>query len=450
MGKFYIAFFVINLFLSYYYVDTWNNSNTTSRALPIISFFEDGNLSIDKYQELTLDKAFINGHYYTDKAPLPTFIVLPFFGLLEITGLVQDVNGSFFGPAVYMLGSFICGSLPFVGVLLLAFFAVRKKESGVSPVFLAMMPFYGSFIFVFAGTYFAHILSAFLLLLAYLFLKNKKFLFAGLFAGLAFLSEYTIALVFPIWALQIWFKEKNFHKGFLFGLGTVPSIIFILVYNFIFTGSPFEMLYKYHTFQDLHTNYGFSLPSIQSVWGLTFSDYKGLLFYTPFLLLAFAIIFRTHNVKAFAQHYLTYISIVYFLVVASYFGWWGGWTYGPRLLFPVVVLLVFEGIVQISHYEFSKVFFWAVTLFGLTGAFLAKVTVVYSVPTDSVHPFSQTIFPNIKAGNFNGNNLATLIFGIDPAFAAIIWLATFFTAIFLLDRWYRQLCGRIRLDKIPS
>jgi hypothetical protein len=440
MRKFYIVFFIVNLFLSYFYVDIWTtNSNTASRALPIISFFENGTLQIDKYQEPINDKAHINGHYYTDKAPLPTFIVLPFFGLLKAVGLVKEVDGSLFGTEVFMLGSFITGSLPFVLFMLLAFFAIAKKEPSVSQVFLVMMPFYGSFIFVFAGTYFAHIMSAFLLLVAYLFLKDKKYILAGLFSGLAFLSEYTIALVFPIWALQVWIREKSFYKGFLFGLGTMPSIIFILIYNYIFTGSPFEMLYKYHTFQDLHTNYGFNLPSLESIWGLTFSDYKGLFFYTPFLFLAFAGISKKYNFKAFAGHYLFYVSIVYFLVVAAYFGWWGGWTYGPRLLFPVAVLLVYEGIVKISDYKFSAAFFWVLTIFGLAGAFLAKITVVYSIPTDSLHPFQQTIFPAIKAGSFNPNNLATIIFGINPALAAIIWIVGLAAGIFLLNSLYQRI-----------
>ena len=130
MRKFYIVFFIVNLFLSYFYVDIWTtNSNTASRALPIISFFENGTLQIDKYQEPINDKAHINGHYYTDKAPLPTFVVLPFFGFLKVVGLVKEVDGSLFGTEVFMLGSFICGSLPFVLFMLLALFAIRKKKS---------------------------------------------------------------------------------------------------------------------------------------------------------------------------------------------------------------------------------------------------------------------------------------------------------------------------------
>ncbi|OYT14191.1 MAG: hypothetical protein B6I19_01160 [Bacteroidetes bacterium 4572_114] len=439
MKKFYTIFFLVNLLLSFYFVDTWNNSNTTSRALPIISWFEQGNFQIDKHQELTLDKAYIDGHYYTDKAPLPTLIVLPFFGLLKSLGLIQPVDGSFYGPGVYILGSLICGSLPFALFLLLSFKGIKKNRTSLSPVIFSCMPFFGSFIFVFAGTYFAHMMSALLLLLGYIYLKKSKFLLAGLFAGLAFLSEYTIALVFPIWAIQVWARQKSFIKGFYFGLGTLPAIIFILAYNYYFTGSAFTMLYKYHTFQDLHTNYGFSLPTIESLWGLSFSNYKGLFFYVPFLLMALFVVFKNYSLKSVSGHYLTWVSIIYFLVVSAYFGWWGGWTYGPRLLFPIAVLLLYEGILQVSKYKINRPVFWALTVFGLTGAFLAKITVLYSIPTESKNPFLQTIFPALSNWQFNPNNLPTMIFGLDPLVSGVLWVVVFVVSMFFLKRYYNSI-----------
>ncbi len=81
-NTFLLVFFMLNLLIGSFYLDIWKNANTTSRALPIITYFEDGTFRFDKYHELTCDKSFINGHYYTDKAPLPTYVVLPFFGAL--------------------------------------------------------------------------------------------------------------------------------------------------------------------------------------------------------------------------------------------------------------------------------------------------------------------------------------------------------------------------------
>src|SRR4051812_46554408 len=103
MKKFFLLFLALNLIISIFYIDVWSNANTTSRVLPVISYFESGSFQIDKYQELTCDKSIIDNHYYCDKAPLPTFIVLPFFGLLKMVGLIQSNNGSLYGTHVYAL-----------------------------------------------------------------------------------------------------------------------------------------------------------------------------------------------------------------------------------------------------------------------------------------------------------------------------------------------------------
>ncbi|MCF8365110.1 MAG: hypothetical protein K9H16_04975 [Bacteroidales bacterium] len=434
MKRFYTIFFITNLLLSFYFVDTWNNANTTSRAAPVVAFFETGNLQIDKYHELTLDKAFINGHYYTDKAPLPTLITIPFYAIIKNMGWVNAREDKQLGPEVYILGTFLCSAIPFTIILLLLFKEIYRNHPKFSSIFLAMMPLYGSFIFVYSGTFYAHMISSMFVLLGYLMLRRKAFFWAGILTGLAFLSEYTLALFFPVWALQIWVVEKNFFKGFQFGIGVLPSIIFIGIYNYIFTGTPFEMLYKYHTFEFLHENYGFVLPSLKSIWGLTFSNYKGMFFYTPVLILSLLYIFKSKSLKHFIRHYLSYISIIFFIFIASYDVWWGGWCYGPRLLFPLIVLLIFEGIIQLSKTDFSKPAFWALCIFGLLGAFLAKITVVYSIPSESLNPFLDTIVPNIAIKNFNPNNLFTIIFGIKPLLAASIWLFLFVTSLLLLKK----------------
>nr|NQU93070.1 hypothetical protein [Bacteroidota bacterium] len=435
MRKFYIVFFFVNLLLGFYFIDVWNNANTTSRALPVITFWENGSFQIDRYHELTMDKANIDGHYYTDKPPMATLIVLPFFGLLEWVGVINYDEGSLYGPAVYILGDFLCGSIPFALIILLAFRSIRTGKFRFSPVLLVMMSFFGSFLFVFSGTFFAHLLTGLLLLLAYINIKNNKFFYSGFFLGLAFLSEYIVAIVMPVWALQVWIREKNFMKSMQFGLGILPAVIFIMAYNYAFTGNPLEMLYKYDMFGELHTNYGFSLPTIESIWGLSFSNFKGVFFYAPILILILFTVFRNKSLRTIGRHYLTYVSVVYFLVISSYFGWWGGWTYGPRHLIPLAILLIYEGVILLSCTHFNKPLFWGLTLFGLTGAFLAKLTVLYSVPSESVHPFVQTIFPALLSGNLNPNNILTMVFSIPPVVADIIWLCLFVASMLLLSKW---------------
>lgn len=444
--KFLVLFVVINLILSSFFLDIWKNANTTSRALPIITFFEEGTFCIDKYHELTCDKSFIDSHYYTDKAPLPSFFVLPVFGIMVKTGIITaDTNGSLFGEHIYILGGFLAASLPFVLVILITYLKTDRRDNGISPVILAMLPFYASFLFVFTGSYFAHLFSGMLLFGSYLFLKKKKYIISGIFAGMSFISEYNLAIIFVVWGLLMIYQYRSLKPVLQFGLGTLPSLIIILIYNYNFTGSPFEMLYKYHTFDQHSTNYGFMLPGLESVWGLSFSWYRGVFFFAPFLILLLLLAYREFNKKKFrflTNNFLVLPSIVYFLFISSFFAWWGGWTYGPRFFTGLVILLTYEGILYISKKPFNKPLFFILVIFGILCAFMAKATIVYSAPTEESNPLFNLVIPAFFNGDFNPNNVLTMLFNFRPVYSFIAFIFLFLGGISLLiylyPKWQKQ------------
>jgi hypothetical protein len=112
-------FVLCTLLLCIWYIDVWENSNSCSRVLPVATYFEQGNFVLDKYKDKTIDISVIDGHYYMDKAPLPTIIALPFFGLIKSLGLVKAVDGSYYGKAIYITGAIVCGIIPFLLILFL-------------------------------------------------------------------------------------------------------------------------------------------------------------------------------------------------------------------------------------------------------------------------------------------------------------------------------------------
>ncbi|MFI5163826.1 MAG: hypothetical protein ACHQHP_01115 [Bacteroidia bacterium] len=428
--KFIVLFAILNFFLACFYLDTWQNGNTTSRAIAVLAFAESHTLQIDKRQEESVDKSFINGHYYSDKAPLPLFLVIPFYELVNLFG-INPANSE---KTAYIIGDILCGSVPFTLIVLVSFLSIRKKNnSAMSPVLCSMLPFYASFIFIYSGTFYAHLLSAFFLLMAYICLRGqKKYFLAGILCGLSFLSEFPTALVLIIWGAQIYFRQKSISPVLKFSAGILPSLLFIAVYNYCLTGNMLTSSYKYHAMQDIHSNYGFSLPTLHALWGLSFSPYRGIIFYTPFLLLYFyeelkpilSISFRQW-VSVFFTNYLAIISISSLVFISGYFEWWGGWCYGPRLIFFIAVLLCFEGIVFISSGNFYKPMFWILILLGFACTFMAKSTVVYSVPTEINNPITEQVIPNFTNNNFNPNNILTMIFDLQPKTANYIWLASF-------------------------
>ncbi len=442
MRIFLTAFFLFFLLISSFYLDVWKNANTTSRALPVITYFESGTFQIDKYHELTVDKAYVNGHYYTDKAPLPTYLMIPFFGLLKGIGLIQpDADGNLFGDHIYMLGGFLTASLPFAILLLLLFKGIKKKAAGVSPVLLATLPFIGSFVFVFTGTYFAHILSAVLLLGSYVLLRNGQYIWAGLAGGMAFLCEYNLAVILLLWGMMVIVRERRIRPFMQFSLGILPALLFMVYYNSVFSSSPFTFMYKHHNFTELDSNYGFVIPGFDAIWGLSISPYRGIFFYAPFLFAGFygvSLTIRQKGWKFLIFSYLFIPFLLYYLFIASYFAWWGGWTYGPRLLLAMDLILLYRLVEYSAERGISKSLFALLCFAGILVIIPAKGTIAYSAPTGIMNPFYELVIGGIQKGVYNPNNLLTILWGVRPGIAFLVFLFLLLAGITTLFIWFAR------------
>ena len=476
------VFLAVNLFLSSYFIDAWLTPNAASRAIPVLTLYEDKSLVIDKYQHFTGDKAFINNHYYTDKSPLSTFLVYPFYALYKsfssTPDTVDNINKypiyiweavgmkdgrSFLLPRVnvpLVLGSFLCGSLPFALLIGIIFFFIYSQQSVVSPVLLAMLACYGTFLFALSGVYFGHLLSGLFLLLTYIFLKqDKNYFLAGVFLGLAFLTEYTTAITGPVWLFLILYNTRNFKKAIFFCAGVVPALLFILYYNQITTGNKFDLLYNHAAlaaFKEMHESLGFRLPKIEAMWGLLFSSYRGLFFYAPILLLIiFYFAKRTfeYKWKSLTNNYLLLFCAVYLLVNSSYYMWWGGWSFGPRHLTPVVMLLLYEGIIYLSKIKFSKIIFFILCIAGIFLAWSGKATRIYMMPDDPSrfsNPLTSLIMPDFSQHKFNANTLPTILFDFSPQTSIYLWLVLFALSVFILNKWYMDLISKNIIQVKPS
>ena len=89
---FFACFLIVNLFLASFYIDTWCTPNPVSRALPVLTLIENGSVQIDKYQNHTGDKSKVGDHYYSDKAPFPSIIAVPFYWVMQKAGLTKTTE----------------------------------------------------------------------------------------------------------------------------------------------------------------------------------------------------------------------------------------------------------------------------------------------------------------------------------------------------------------------
>jgi len=383
---FYVGFILINLFLSSYYLDVWLTPNAASRAISVLSLYENKSLEIDKYKDYAGDMSMINNHYYSNKAPLSALVIYPVYWLCKTVGLPDLKDATLKEYPIYIwehkqpnydgrnylvpktssiliIGDILCGAVPFVIILLLSLFAIKKTSSKVSPVAVVMMSFYASFLFAYAGTFSSHILSGFLALIGYILIKNKNYAVSGLMVGLAMAIEFPVGALAPVWALLIYLNEKKISKPLLFGAGLIPGLLIILYFNHLLTGSITKTPYSYELYAQKQSSQdvGFYYPTISAFWGLIFSTYRGVLYYTPVLLLMiwYGVKFGYEDtfmkvkdkmalVNSGIKNYLLVTVLAYLVLYSAYYQWPGGWTFGPRYLIPMVIILLYEGISFLS------------------------------------------------------------------------------------------------------
>lgn len=423
-----IAFIAINLLLNTWFLDNGRNDNSISRAAMVAAIVHHGTFRIDQYHEEIGDKALIDGHYFSEKAPLPALLVTPFYWLLEGVGIMTDSKEDV-SPGLLQLGGIICGSIPFVLILLLCW-----RTSGRS-IILCTLPFYASFLFVYSGSFYNHLIAAVFALVALLFLEKNRNILAGVFAGAAFLCEYTLLLIPMIWVGQQMLKKDWKKIGHLI-VGLLPAILFCLAYNYMITGNALTFPYHFHASFDLMTeSYGFGRPTIKSVYGLSFSPYRGLFFFAPALLILLPMLVGIKNLsqplKSFMMDPLLVPAIGLFALMTLHTTWGAGWAYGPRYLTATAVFLLYFLInrIDIMHYKY---WFWPLVGFGLICSFLAKFTLWYDLPTEIDQPLINCLFPAIMNSEWTGRLGLGGLLGLSGGVAILVFLTVVITSFWYL------------------
>ncbi len=130
--------------------------------------------------------------------------------------------------------------------------------------------------------------------------------------------------------------------------------------------------------------------------------------------------------------------ILYYVFIASYFAWWGGWTYGPRLLLAMVLILLYQTVMHYSKHGFPKGVFYGLTGIGLIIIVLAKGTIAYSAPTGIKNPFFELVLGGMAKGIYNPNNVMTMAFGTHPGISLLLFIIVFTFGFYGLTKWYKK------------
>lgn len=405
-----------------------------------LSLVLEGNLDIDEYAEFTGDKATINGHYYSDKGPSMGFLMLPVLYLTDLVYPLDQLEPAKQLKLTIILGAILFGSLPFSLCAYLIFnLHLKEQKYGVA---LIILFFFGSFLFIFSGSFYSHSFSAFLLMISALTLERKRYLASGFLIGLAFITEYTLA-VFGL-TMGLYLLIHNRSKIAFFIIGALVPIIFQGFFNYLLTGSALDFAYKYQeNFIQNSAHYGFGWPSLQALYDITLSPYRGLFFYAPMLLIILFLIDWGRVIRSTSKTTIYFICgcAAYIVLFSMSKSWHGGWSYGPRYLYPLPVLLLF--LLTKEHYLRSKRIYLLLIsgMLGLAPAFLDKATVLYP-QTDFHYPLSQLILPAVENGKWNKWNLFSEV-GLNAGSAFVLFTLLFFTIGIFLSVIHFKFCSEI-------
>lgn len=168
--------------------------------------------------------------------------------------------------------------------------------------------------------------GAFTVLSLYFATREKPTLSGAALAVSLFFRPLNI-LALPVWGFAVW--RKGF-KSWLSGWPISLSIGFIALFNYIRFGSPVTFGYG---------GEAFSSSLLGGLYGLLLSPGRSIFVYSPIFLLSIPGIvwWWQKERRVTAVCLLTIFN--YIIVIALWHRWDGGWTWGSRLLTPIVPLL---------------------------------------------------------------------------------------------------------------
>jgi len=225
-------------------------------------------------------------------------------------------------------------------------------------------------------------------------------LVAGVLGGLAVVMNYSSVITVSFLTLYAVWVVRSWRKMGWFLVGLVLPLIFLAWYHATCFGSPWANAntYQYNLFQDEEMMiFGmFGVPRFELIWKLLFSDYRGLFFTCPVLVLSCLGLWQMAMRRGMRAEAALFVAIFAgFLVMNSAVNHWhSGWSIGPRYLIPAIpflslpLTLVFERLPRLT-----------LAVASISGAILLLVTAVDPQPYVGIgSPLKDYILPLVQGG----------------------------------------------------
>jgi hypothetical protein len=389
--------------------------NEMSRLYLARAMVDDGSFSLDgpvaRYGRIT-DLAQHQGRFYSDKAPGTGMAGAAVYALIKAAGgwQAEKVDNVFL---MRWLRLFLA-ALPAAGCTVLVFVLLGKFLAQLSSrLLLAGAYLCATVAYPYGVLLFGHQAAAFWPLLAVWLLWRqepgpKHTALAGAALGMSPLFEYTtFILVLPLalWAIWLCRKRPSLIAG---GVGgALVPLGLLAFYHLVCFGSLFSPGYGHlfhEHFAQIHSRglLGLVTPSAGRLADVLFGTTRGLLFFSPWLVLAPAGMawgLWKKDGLLWAVAALALCGYVVFSASLQVEAW--GWSFGPRHLVPLMPFLVLAAGRLLAEdcrwRSWTGVALWA--MIPYSAAVIIPPTLVFGgFPPDFSNPLSEFIGPLLARG----------------------------------------------------
>lgn len=342
--------------------------------------------AIDSWHDVppheTMDKAFFEGHYYSDKVFGVSLLALPLAYALNATGGVMP-----FMLVDYLLRMFAVSLPAAIAVVLLYLLIARLGVPPRRAVLLAAGSFFGTMWFGYSTIFFPYapgiacVLGALYLTLYPVRgrLEQRECAAIGFLLGYALLCDLVfniaVAGVGVVWLCRMLdqggivgmrsFAEMRGETtqpkrlarlALVFAVFAMLPMALFAAYCYSIFGT-FSLPYQFEVNDEFREGMargimGVTMPKPDVMFYLTLHPYRGIFIWSPMVALALAgcvIGTRQYGRRKMLGWLGLAMFVGYLLFNAGYYMWWGGWGMGPRFLLPMLPLTL----IGLSEFAFT-------------------------------------------------------------------------------------------------
>ncbi|MFO0944565.1 MAG: hypothetical protein U1D30_01260 [Planctomycetota bacterium] len=292
------------------------------------TFVEKTTEAIVRHGSLTVEG--VSDRKFSRYSLSPSLLAVPFFALGDL--LPADLpDRERWVLYVTSLGSCFASSIT---VLLLAGWLGRSGYSESIASAVSLLFLFGSLALPYSSSFFIQVVTTPLLLACCWSVAEARTNWSAVAAALLLFTRSEMVLLYPAWILGILGDglPRRWRRVSLLMLGGILG----LIGNLLITAMREDSLVR-----GAYAEENFTTPLWIGVSGLLFSFSKGLLFHSPLCFAGFLGTFWYARRRPTPGRMILFLLAIQILVVGRWWTWHGGWSWGPRLLLPVLPLAAF-------------------------------------------------------------------------------------------------------------